>query len=651
MAENEFLGFDETTEGASGGNTVVGTKQKVANLTSAVSDPETAAKLKSFVRQRDQVMNKVLRIYEDVNVQAPIDPSHLKVYAAKLHSAYDEYSKYHSEIIAIIPDDEVNAQENEYIRFENYFQHTSAAVEARILRTPVIQVAPPAQVVVHQQPLKAPIPTFDGEYTKWPKFKAMFQDVMAQSRDSDAIKLYHLDKALVGAAAGVLDAKTINDGNYAQAWTLLAERYENKRVIVETHIRGLLSLKKMTSESHRELRSLLDECINHVESLAYLKQQVSGVSELMVVYLLTAALDKSTRKQWEQTLKPGELPQYKSTIAFLKAQCQVLERCEAAYSQTATKPIPKQQSSAPKVTSQRSHPATTSSEVSNEKCDFCDAPHRNYQCNKLSTLNSAEKFEKVRSANICFNCLRKGHRSNACPSPKTCQKCHKRHHTQLHDDESNPKQESKTATVATEPKHDEPGQGQLSPVPAPQAVPPPETVTTACHLDNAHAPKTVLLLTAVVLVTDRNNQTQQCRVLLDSGSQANFITENMTNTLGMEKKRANVPISGINNVRRLARDKVEVQFQSRCSDFRATLECLVTPKVTGTIPTTDIDVTSWLLPDGIQLADPSFFRTDKVDMLIGAELFFALMKPGHITLDDGLPELRNSHLGWLVTGT
>ncbi|XP_062538201.1 uncharacterized protein LOC134206488 [Armigeres subalbatus] len=124
----------------------------------------------------------------------------------------------------------------------------------------------------------------------------------------------------------------------------------------------------------------------------------------------------------------------------------------------------------------------------------------------------------------------------------------------------------------------------------------------------------------------------------------------MANTLGMEKQRANVPISGINNVRSVARDKVEVHFQSRCSDFRAAVECLVTPKVTGTIPTTNIDVTDWVIPDGIQLADPSFFKSNKVDMLIGAELFFALMKPGHITLDDDLPELRNSHLGWLVTG-
>lgn len=35
------------------------------------------------------------------------------------------------------------------------------------------------QVIVQQQPLKAPIPIFDGRYEDWPKFKAMFLDVMA----------------------------------------------------------------------------------------------------------------------------------------------------------------------------------------------------------------------------------------------------------------------------------------------------------------------------------------------------------------------------------------------------------------------------------------------------------------------------------------
>lgn len=76
--------------------------------------------------------------------------------------------------------------------------------------------SPQPQMIAQQQPLKAPIPTFDGSYANWPKFKAIFLDLMANSGDSDAIKLYHLDKALVGEAAGVLDAKVTSEGNYRQ---------------------------------------------------------------------------------------------------------------------------------------------------------------------------------------------------------------------------------------------------------------------------------------------------------------------------------------------------------------------------------------------------------------------------------------------------
>ncbi|XP_065091339.1 dystrophin, isoforms A/C/F/G/H-like [Ochlerotatus camptorhynchus] len=81
------------------------------------------------------------------------------------------------------------------------------------------------QVIVQQQPLKAPISTFDGQYENWPKFEAMFLDIKAKSNDTNSIKLYRLDEALV-------------------------ERFGNPRVIINTHIRGLLSLKKMTKESY-----------------------------------------------------------------------------------------------------------------------------------------------------------------------------------------------------------------------------------------------------------------------------------------------------------------------------------------------------------------------------------------------------------------
>ncbi|XP_055622781.1 uncharacterized protein LOC129766285 [Toxorhynchites rutilus septentrionalis] len=613
------------------------------------ADAKTTTQLNSLFRQRNQTVQKVLRVSRIMNnLEFAVTPAQLKVYQRKLQSAYDEFSTIHNGIMAIIPDDHVLGQEDEYNQFESIHDEASAAVESLIMENEVQrshQPQPP-QVIIHQQPLKAPIPTFDGDYAKWPKFKAMFQDIMGQSRDSDAIKLYHLDKALTDKAAGSIDVKTINEGNYAQAWRILAERYENPRVIVETHIRGLLSLPKMSTESSDELQKLLDRCTNHVESLEYLGQNVTGVSELMIVYLLTSALDTSTRRHWEQKIEPGVLPEYKSTLSFLKSQCQILERCEQVCQPSYPKSSIIKPTIMPKFTSQRSHTATTNEELPFVKCDFCGAPHRNYQCNKLSTLSNAERVEKVRSTGACFNCLQRGHRLRDCPSPKSCRKCNKRHHTQLHED--------------TEPANDSnifPSSKQLANVSQPIAefssptMVEESTTNITCSCSYTQGSKTVLLLTAVVRVLDKNRRQHQCRVLLDSGSQVNFVTEKLADTLGLPNQPSNVQIAGINNINTLARNRIELEFQSKHNDYRCKLECLVIPKITGKIPSTTIDVKGWELPQDIQLADPTFFKSNQIDMLIGAELFFSVLKSRTISIDDSQLVLRDSHLGWLVTGT
>lgn len=60
----------------------------------------------------------------------------------------------------------------------------------------------------------------------------MFEDLVVKSSDSDAVKLHHLDKALVSDAAGLINAKMIRDNNFTQVWKQLCEQFENKRVIV-----------------------------------------------------------------------------------------------------------------------------------------------------------------------------------------------------------------------------------------------------------------------------------------------------------------------------------------------------------------------------------------------------------------------------------
>lgn len=221
------------------------------------ADAETIKEVSSLSRQRDQVSLKLARVQRALaTAKHEVSLPQLKTFLKKVDDAYAEFSTIHTKLVAVIPDEAFRQQEEIYITFEERYDYVRTVIEELMLahetNTAKAQTPQP-QVILQQQPLKVPIPTFDGSYASWPKFKAIFQDLMAGSGDSDAIKLYHLDKALVGEAAGVLDAKVMSEGNYQQAWAILSERYENKRIIVETHIRGLFDIQKMASGSCKEL--------------------------------------------------------------------------------------------------------------------------------------------------------------------------------------------------------------------------------------------------------------------------------------------------------------------------------------------------------------------------------------------------------------
>ncbi|XP_062714757.1 uncharacterized protein LOC134291264 [Aedes albopictus] len=616
-------------------------------------------KISVLSRQRKKAADKIKRIGgividDDADVSVP----KLKVYMKNVDAAYSEFNGFHNQLAEIIPDEEMEEHDQVYIEFEKDYHEVSSYIEEMQMdaaKNEAPEIKP--QVIVQQQPLKAPIPTFDGRYENWPKFKAMFLDVMAKSNDTDAIKLYHLDKALVGTAAGILDARTMNENNYAHAWNILTERFENPRVIINTHIRGLLSLKKMTKESHRELRQLVDDCSRHIESLRYLKQDLLGVSELIVVHLLASALDPVTRKQWEATIVRGTLPKYEDMLKFLKQQCDILENCETS----AQVPTPRAERSNvkaadPSKPSPKSNPkilaaSTSGGSASSETCDFCGEFHKNFQCEQLQSMTVPQRVEKARSMGMCFNCLRKGHRLKDCPSDRKCLKCRQRHHTQLHD-ETKFKPESRTAEepvpldTAPKPVVKE-AQASSSSASTPQGA---HNVTSSCSLQAAPIKKTVLLLTAVVHVFDAQGKPHCCRVLLDCGSQVHLITKEMAERIGAKISSANVKISGVNNRTTTSMEKATVKFRSRYSDYRATVECVVTPAVTGRIPSSHIDVTDWCIPPGFQLADPEFNVPQEIDMLIGNELFFKIIRSGQYRLAEHLPELRDTHLGWVFTG-
>lgn len=609
-----------------------------------------------LVHKRGLVRAKVTRIRNSLRkLEADLQQASLpqiRVYAKNMDTHYSEYNQVQDEILSVCAPSSRGVHEEKYEEFEMLFNDTSLVIERLkdALAPQPVQAIVPAQaaehqqVIVQQQALRAPFPTFDGKYENWPRFKSMFQDLMRRSPDCDAIKLYHLEKSLIGSATGVIDSQTLQDNNYDQAWQILEDRFGNERLIIDTHIRGLLNLQRMSKKSSRELRELVDECVRHVENLKFLKQELLGVSELIIVNVLTAALDKETREHWESTLVQGELPKYADTIDCLKKRCLVLERCETANATPVfQKPLASSKVGAPpKLIPKSSYAVTSQADII---CELCSGQHLNYKCSAFRNMTVAQRYSKAREANACFNCLRRGHRSSDCQSERTCSKCSAKHHTMLHPPESSIVQDQ-PAPLVTPPE----ATVNIASVPeSPESTSSNALVSHVARGKGFPAMKEVLLLTARVNLLDDNGRSYSCRALLDCASQVCLISQDMANKLGKITWPTNTEVFGVTGRQSTSKGMV-VTVASSNGEYQVNIPCLIMPQVSGTIPTKSIDTKQWQFPVGMNLADPEFFVPGSVDLLIGNQFFFSLLKSGQLKIDDQSPLLQETVFGWVVAG-
>ncbi|KAJ8944077.1 hypothetical protein NQ318_005987 [Aromia moschata] len=70
----------------------------------------------------------------------------------------------------------------------------------------------------------------------------------------------------------------------------------------------------------------------------------------------------------------------------------------------------------------------------------------------------------------------------------------------------------------------------------------------------------------------------------------------------------------------------------------------------GNIPEVRIDASRIATPHHINLADPTFYKPDRIDILLGSDLFWELICVGQISLGPNNPILQKTKLGWVVSG-
>lgn len=260
------------------------------------------------------------------------------------------------------------------------------------------------------------LPEFSGAYDKWTQYKETFEALISKNQSLSKVqKFYYLQASLKNEAAQVISSLTISEANYDIAWQLLSERYDNKKAIINAHIKGIFDLPTVTRESHTQLRKFLDGFLKHYRALGILDETVK-YWDTILLHILSSKLDSNSKREWETLLRNNASPKIEDFSKHIAQRCQVLESLD------------------PSTISIKKPECRTLVHLSSNKivCPICSASHFIHACKKFIELPINERCNEVKKQKLCNNCLRGGHYTRDCKSQHTCKICKQKHNTLLH---------------------------------------------------------------------------------------------------------------------------------------------------------------------------------------------------------------------------
>ncbi|GBL82423.1 hypothetical protein AVEN_252563-1 [Araneus ventricosus] len=167
-------------------------------------------------------------------------------------------------------------------------------------------------------------------------------------------------------------------------------------------------------------------------------------------------------------------------------------------------------------------------------------------------------------------------------------------------------------------------------------------------LSLAQSSEICTLPTALICFKNASGERILIRCLIDSGSQVCAITSECSHMLGMKKEKINIPVSGLNGTNIALKRKMELEISNLENDFVRCAPFYVVPSITNLTPSTRLNVDISKLPEGINLADPNFWKHNKIDALIGADLLSEMLKPNKFHLMNSSIILQETIFGYIV---
>ncbi|KAF0748591.1 DUF1758 domain-containing protein [Aphis craccivora] len=203
-------------------------------------------------------------------------------------------------------------------------------------------------------------------------------------------KFFYLRSSLSDDAATCVKNLETTTDNYEQAWNSLVTRYNNKKLLVQIHVKGVCDLPT---------------------ALRALKQHPSEWGPLLT-HIICTKIDAITISDWETKCARDQIKEVDELIEFLESRFHVLEAVESS----------KRISNVSKNVIENNYASRKGQYTKNtsSSTSFFIA---------LSVIN---RIKKIIDLNLCKICLRH-HNKKKCFA-RYCFKCAKPHNTMLHID-------------------------------------------------------------------------------------------------------------------------------------------------------------------------------------------------------------------------
>lgn len=510
------------------------------------------------------------------------------------------------------------------------------------------------------------LPTFSGNEVDWPSFSDLFTASIHKCRTTDANKLLYLKRALRGKAVGVIADLATTNANFNIAWNLLKEKYENKRVLFAHAMSSVLEMetaKRETSSVFADMLNKTDAAVNLLNSIGIDKTIIGNV----FAFLIYQKLPIETIGFIEQSLDSHEeitsLDELKKLLNIRISSLEMVERRDTHTDSNnnhsvKSSNVHKSQNNSRKVntnhysSSKTSH-TTGSSNNNNHNgnsiaCKLCSEFHPVRLCGKFLAMSSRERESTVERMRLCRNCLSSSHLIASCKSQRNCRECGARHHTLTHPHNNQPNTSNNNATHSSSTSDIHAGSSQHTSHNTGNQV----IRSNLNRTINVHSFRQVLLATAIVKVQAKNGAYIPLRALLDQGGDGSSITDAAVQMLQLSTLNQRIEVKPFGGGASIYANKVvELNLKSIHNDsFRVTAPAVVMKTLTDFLPSNYVKVDKWSHIEGLQLADPEFFKPSKIDLVLGADVYYCALMEGLRKGPIGTPMAQQTELGWILSG-